>query len=228
MISQEELLRQAHEAEKDLAKEEIASKRSPIWMALGLGLLLVLMIIPFQYFSADKNPQNIPNLEDVQSLIPSFELNKSLKYGTNDYLKYLEPNDPIIKKVANKIVVESCKEHNQVCYAKALFYFVRDKIDYINDPVTEEYIEYPEDVLYSKSADCDGKAVLLANMLQSIGIETRFVFVPGHVFVQAFLPEALNKYKEKKSDAINLDPACKSCDFGELSREVRNADKTYI
>lgn len=208
---------------EDLEKE-VKNKRksfyiSKLLMGLFLALLLVTMIIPFYAVKLDPEPKQILSVDELG--VEFTFSNESHKISSrDDFQNFLKPEDPMIKQISALIGSTACKDVHRICYAKALFYFVRDEINYINDPVTEEYIEFPEDVLFSKAADCDGKSVLLANMLQSIGIETRFVFVPKHVYVQAFLPEALNRYKQKKSDAINLDPACRNCKFGEVSPRV--------
>lgn len=214
------------------AEEEIAEERKKHYFSKVLGglfliLIIITMTVPFYAVRLDPEPKKILSVNELG--INFTFTNESHKISSrDDFINFLNPQDPMIKQVSAKIGAEACKDISRICYGKAVYYFVRDEINYINDPITEEYIEYPQDVLYSKAADCDGKSVLLANMLQSIGIQTRFVFVPGHVYVQAYLPEALNKYKEKKSDAINLDAACKSCKFGEISIDTRKADKSYI
>ena len=215
------------ELEEDLKKEKRNLYFAKLLMGLFLIIIIIAMIIPFYAIKLDPEPKKILNVDELW--VDFTFSNQSHKINSrNDYLLFLTPEAPLIKQISALISSTACKDINRICYAKALFYFARDKINYIKDPVTEEYIEYPEDVLYSRAADCDGKAVLLASMLQSIGIETRFAFTSNHVFVQAFLPEALRKYKEKDSDAINLDPACGNCKFGELSISVREADKTYV
>ena len=122
------------------------------------------------------------------------------------------PDDPDVKQVATKIAAESCKG-SKVCQAKAEYYFVRDNIDYVSDP-PDEYLEHPLETLESGGADCDGEAILLANLLQAIGVYTEYVFVPQHSYVKILLPEAPNRYKDD-GNWIHLDPTCKSCDFGE-------------
>ena len=67
----------------------------------------------------------------------------------------------------------------------------------------------------SQGGDCDDASVLLANLLQAVGIRTRFVLIPGHVFVQAWIPEAPRTYKADK-DWVNLDATCDYCGFGEI------------
>jgi len=226
MVTEEELLRQAEEAERELSKADTQAKRSNLWLGLMLGLLIVVMIIPYQHFSSDKNPHNIPSLSEIQQLIPASEYNKTMKQSDNSFLKYLDPSDPVVKKIANKIVVESCKETNKACYAKALFYFVRDEIIYVSDP-PDEYLEPAVETLLTGGADCDGHAILLANLLEAVGFHTRFVLVPQHSYVQVLSPDLPSKYKDS-GNWVNLDATCKSCDFSELPRGTAEKTKTYV
>lgn len=44
-------------------------------------------------------------------------------------------------------------------------------------------IQYPAELLASRSGDCDDSTVLYASMLANVGIRSAFVDVPGHVFL---------------------------------------------
>ncbi len=74
---------------------------------------------------------------------------------------------------------------------RAIFYFVRDQVRYLSDPVDLERVAAPEVTLNERAGDCDDKSVLLAALLASIGHPSRFVAVgfdaPGvfdHVYVE--------------------------------------------
>lgn len=76
---------------------------------------------------------------------------------------------------------------------KSIYRFVRDRIRYIKDIRKIETLHTAERILIQKQGDCDDKSILLASMLESIGIATRFVAVGRdpekfvHVFVEAQL-----------------------------------------
>lgn len=55
-------------------------------------------------------------------------------------------------------------------------------IDYISDPA-KEYRQYPAEVLSTKRGDCDDLATLYAALLESVGIETVLISIPGHMFM---------------------------------------------
>ena len=97
----------------------------------------------------------------------------------------------------------------------------------MNDPVSREYLASTTETLNTGSGDCDDYSITLSNLLQSIGIPTRFVFVPGHVYVQAKLPDAMNKYKQEDS-WVNLDATCSNCEFGNIPSTSVSANKRYL
>jgi transglutaminase-like putative cysteine protease len=108
-----------------------------------------------------------------------------------------------------------------------MFYFVRDNIEYVNDPVKKEYIKGAKETLVSKVGDCDDHSVLLANLLQAVGIDARFVLITNHIYVQIYLEDARNKYKQEDG-WINLDPTCSNCEFGEVSYSTALSPKNTI
>ena len=187
-------------------------------IAIVLGLIIIGMIVPFYAIKLDPEPKKIPSLGEV---VPNnLEIgNVTRIYTSNEYYKLMNPNDPEIKRIADKIVSYGC-DSSKICQAKALYYFTRNNIIYISDP-PYEYVKSAKETLVTKGGDCDDHAVLLANLMQAIGINTEFVFVPGHVFIRIYLPEALKKYKVKETDWINLDPTCSDCEFGEIPQEYK-------
>lgn len=215
--------------EKQDLEEEIEEKepwyKGPIKWILGLFLVLILIswYIPYSTISLDPSPSYIPKINEVFS----YNETVSENYNHTDYLKLIQPENPIIKQTANKIItLSNCKE-SRVCNAKAIFYFVRNNLNYINDPINRDYLADPISTLQSQAGDCDDFSILLSNLLQSIGIKTRFVFITGHVYIQAQLKEAMKKYKSNL-DWVNLDPTCNNCEFSQIPVENINKYKTYI
>jgi hypothetical protein len=201
--------------------------RSPFIYILSLFmvLLLLLWIVPHYSIRLDPEPKNIPSKEGILPEKIDFVERNNTIFAINDFVELINPNDSLIKQTASKIASQSC-DGGKVCQAKAIFYFVRDNFNYVSDPRTE-YIESAREVLATGGADCDGMAVLLANLQEAIGVETRFVFIPGHVYVQIKLDDALKKYKTQDG-WINLDPTCSYCEFGEIPYQNIESKKTYV
>ena len=215
---------EANELNEKLEEEK---GRSPFVyiIALFMVLLLILWIVPYYSVRLDPEPKNIPSKESIlPANITVGERNTTL-ITRNEFLSLLNPNDQLIKQTASKVASQSCSSE-KICQAKAIFYFVRDNFDYVSDPRTE-YVESAREVLATGGSDCDGMAVLLANLEEAIGIETRFVFIPDHVYVQIKLDEAMKKYKTDDG-WINLDATCSYCEFGEIPYQNIESKKSYV
>ena len=209
-------------------EEEIQEEKwykGPIkWiLALFLILLLLLWLIPTYSVKLDPRPDYIPKLGEVVGM----DIIVNETYSNSVSLELVNGRDPFVKRVADKIVVQSCGGKGKVCHAKAVFYFVRDNFEYVLDPTAFEYVKSAKQSLVSGGGDCDDASVLLASLLDSVGIRTKFVFIPGHVYVQAYLPESLRKYKVNK-DWVNLDATCGNCEFGEVPYQNVDKNKRYL
>ena len=209
--------------------EDEEEKRNPLIYigALFLIFIIIILILPKTIIKMDPRPTRIPSKQEVLNgiNITIEEKNHSIS-NINDFLRFIQPNNELIKQVANTIVSKSCDTSSNICQAKAIFYFVRDNFIYISDP-RMEYVAYPEETLLSGGGDCDDLAVLLLNLEEAIGIKSRFVFTDNHVFVQINLKEALSRYRDSQG-WINLDPTCKDCEFGRLSPETYKKQKIYL
>jgi transglutaminase-like putative cysteine protease len=227
-MKEEDLLKEAKEIEKEIErdKEEISLLKSPWFYAVAVLIVLVFVLAIFPPYSirADPEPRNIPKLADLNLKFDDAAYNHTLN-RRDDILSFLQPSDPVVKQTADSIVLKSCSESN-TCYAKAIFYFVRDNFQYISDP-PNDYVKGPRETLKQPSGDCDDNAVLLANLLEAVGIRTRFVFIPQHVFVQAYIEDAKSRYKEKDG-WISLDATCKNCNFADIPAGNRAFKWEYV
>ena len=80
-------------------------------------------------------------------------------------------------------------------YALALFTALKEYgIRYIPDPQTPfrefyqnkkktDYIQFPHEVLRHKSGDCDDLSVLMASLLENVGVKTAFAVTENHIFI---------------------------------------------
>ena len=209
----------------DFEEEPENNWKGPLkWIAgIFLALIVITWVVPQYGIKLDPSPGRIPSYEEV---VGEFEVGNVTKVSDySDINKIMMPGDEVIKSVADRIVSVSC-DGDRVCNAKAIFKFVKDNMDYVNDPLAYEYIKSPKETLAVRGGDCDDGATLLANLLQSVGIRTRFVFVPGHVFVQAYMPEALSRYK--RDEWVSIDVTCESCGFGEESYIYSDSNRQYL
>ena len=96
--------------------------------------------------------------------------------------------DPAIRQAAQSVVFLQ-PEKDYLAEAEALFNFVRDSIRYTRDVHGVETLQTPQITLATRMGDCDDQSTLLAAMLESVGIPTRFVVAGynGHDFEHVYL-----------------------------------------
>lgn len=73
---------------------------------------------------------------------------------------------------------------------------------------TPDYLQFPTQTLSYKGGDCDDLTVLFCAALESIGIETAFITIPGHIYAAFSIdmePDKAKKYFKDSSDFIFMD-----------------------
>ncbi len=227
-MDEENITKEAVEIEKGLRNGEPKKGFGPIKYIILIFLIFIMVLWAIPYYGVKLNPEPryIPTLEEV--LPKNIEIKEDSKriVARQDYPSLIDKGDVVVKLVADKIISLSRCPNNKVCHAKALFYFVRDRFNYVSDPTTFEFVKTARESLYATVGDCDDASVLLANFLEGVGIPTRFVFIPGHVYVQAFLPDALSRYQT--DGWVNLDATCQYCGFGTIPYTTADKQKVYI
>jgi len=207
---------------------ELESKKrtNPLPYIVGpiLVFLMIIMIFPYYSIKLDPRPTKIPTINEV-NLFTNTSGNTTL-VTYQDFVNFMEPENRDLKTFANRIVSYSCAGE-RVCHAKALYYFVRDRFNYIADPVDFEYVEMPQDFVLSGGGDCESGTLFLANLMEAVGIDAELVLIPSHAFLRIRLPQALNRYK-KDGDYVYLDWTCKNCEFGEVPISDLSAKAIYI
>jgi len=56
-------------------------------------------------------------------------------------------------------------------------------IQYVSDPRGIEFVQFPAQTLRNQAGDCEDLAVLYASALESVGIQTYILLMPGHAFM---------------------------------------------
>ncbi len=88
-------------------------------------------------------------------------------------------------------------------------------ISYIIDPTTPyeelsqkssviDYLQFPRQTLEFKGGDCDDLSALYAALLESLGIETAFITIPGHIYMAFSLGIAPDEAREQFNRPDNL------------------------
>jgi tetratricopeptide (TPR) repeat protein len=76
-----------------------------------------------------------------------------------------------------------------------------------------DYLQFPAQTLETRAGDCDDLSILYASLLESAGIETAFVTIPGHIFT------AFN---------VGLDPRTAKAMFLNPGDLITRDDQTWI
>lgn len=102
------------------------------------------------------------------------------------YSYYIDSHDSNVRYIAANATMGTDDDLEK---AKLIFdalgrygvYYVSDP----NDPLGTgiDYIQTPSETLSLKGGDCDDLAVLYASALESVGVGTALIHIPGHVFV---------------------------------------------
>ncbi len=65
-----------------------------------------------------------------------------------------------------------------------------------------DYLQFPSQTLSFKAGDCDDLSILNAALLESVGIETAFITIPGHIYL-AFALDASPEEARKSFTAVD-------------------------
>ncbi len=205
--------------------EPIQSTRHTFWLKLTAVLAafsLILLSVQAAFHWIRPEPVNVPHLEDVSDFLSTDSTEAFSSHRPDDLAQVFESTRSTIKQVANYVVAQSCLKSDRLCQSKALFYFVRDEIDYVPDERFHDALENPLITLKTGGADCEDMAVLLMTLQKAIGNDVRLVLVPGHAYAQVSIPD----YKNGRW--VNLEATCDTCQFGELPNDTALQEKTYI
>jgi tetratricopeptide (TPR) repeat protein len=55
--------------------------------------------------------------------------------------------------------------------------------EFSKDKLSVDFLQFPRQTLMYSSGDCDDLSILYSALLESVGIETAFITIPGHIFI---------------------------------------------
>ncbi len=55
--------------------------------------------------------------------------------------------------------------------------------DFSKDKLSVDFVQFPRQTLTYSSGDCDDLSILYSALLESVGIETAFITIPGHIYM---------------------------------------------
>jgi hypothetical protein len=112
------------------------------------------------------------------------------------YRKYMDlvvSRDAELVKVAHHLVYRRCKQGDKACEAFHITRFVAKEVRYQSDGRGEgDYIRPWRQTYDSRGGDCEDQAILLASLLESVGMKTLMFFTQDHVYPGVCLPEKVD------------------------------------
>lgn len=114
---------------------------------------------------------------------------------------FITPKDPVILEFSRQVVQQYVEENEKLplnqnlLIAREIFSALGTYgITYLVDPNNPyektsedtsivDYIQYPRETLKRKSGDCDDLSILFSACLESVGIETALIDLPGHILM---------------------------------------------
>jgi len=106
---------------------------------------------------------------------------------THPYQRYLDavvPESDALRALAYT-KVKDCPAGDRTCVLTELYRFVQHDIGYLADPVAREHIQSPQATLQIGAGDCEDLSILLASLLDNVGIPNYLVFTDNHAYTLA-------------------------------------------
>ncbi len=191
-MSDDVFFKDARNAVASLESEVAKPQRRPWLLILALFIVFIFIFSIIPYYLVNINPH--PDFDVVASFSLSNAEKEKLesaeyKGGASLQSAILQINVDDYRMVSSRLVSHACSVHSDLCYAKAVYAYV-SSMNYISDPKARQYVQSPAETILAKSGDCEDVSILLATMLESIGIDSDVGVTQNHAFVRAQLPKA--------------------------------------
>ncbi|MEN8142397.1 MAG: tetratricopeptide repeat protein, partial [Thermodesulfobacteriota bacterium] len=124
-----------------------------------------------------------------------YEKHRMMWDARDRFATFITPKDPVLLEFVRSVVSQYQDIETGMQRAAAVFGGLGVLgVTYIQDPsnpyqITSgrtdfvDYIQYPQETLQRKSGDCDDLVALYSSALESLGMRTKIVEVPGHMLM---------------------------------------------
>jgi hypothetical protein len=179
--------RTGNAATVDSGNVELASALNPLVVA-GPGLNLKRLVTEWKKFDR-------PMLTMVPGAIARMRAEladgpTALSKHYRQFSEAVSARDRSINELAS-VLVERCDVRNTACIADRLLHYVATRIEYRDDPRGKEYVKIPDHTLQAGAGDCEDQAILLAALLETLGIQTYLGFSSNHLSVMVCFSKPL-------------------------------------
>ena len=73
-----------------------------------------------------------------------------------------------------------------------------------------DYLQFPHQTLFYRGGDCDDLSILYSALLESVGIETAFITIPGHIYMAFALDIGEDEASHLAKDILYMADVMKS------------------
>jgi hypothetical protein len=148
------------------------------------------------------------------------------------YMDKVVSRDLELERLARRLIGSRCSSTQYDCMAAALTRFVADDIAYWKDPRGKtDYIRSWRETYTNKGGDCEDQTILLASLLESVGLRTLMFFTKGHAYPgvcfdrrpdQRYIERRASywkvSYRGKQQHCYPLDPTVRGSKVGFLPK----------
>lgn len=161
-----------------------AASRMSMRRVLVIGLVLIGLGSWYR-LTYTVTDQVRPNTQQAAPVIVS--PNAPLPSPAHRYQRYLDaivPESDALRALAYS-KIKDCPAGDRTCVLTELYRFVQHDIGYLADPVAREHIQSPQATLQIGAGDCEDLSILLASLLDNVGIPNYLVFTETHAYTMA-------------------------------------------
>lgn len=131
--------------------------------------------------------QNNPNPQDIiiSKLLPF--PNKSKVIAAVEFTNPKVRNFALYATTKHFSDFKTNEDNRKMVQCFAVFKEIKNRWNYVNDPVGREYIARASESLQHFSGDCDDHAILMAACIRAIGGTPRLIHTGGHIYPEMLI-----------------------------------------
>ncbi|HQY57589.1 MAG: hypothetical protein KA240_03795 [Nitrospira sp.] len=165
-------------------RDSLATSRMSTRRVMAISLVLIGLVSWYR-LTDTATDQARPN---IQQAVPVPAISHSpARSPAHPYQRYLDavvPESDTLRALAYT-KVKGCPAGDRTCMLTELYRFVQHDIGYLDDPVAREHIQSPQATLQIGAGDCEDLSILLASLLDNVGIPNYLVFTNNHTYTLA-------------------------------------------
>jgi Ca2+/Na+ antiporter len=131
--------------------------------------------------------KNNPNPQDIfiSKLLPF--PNKNLVIKSVDFTNPKVRNFALYATTKHFVDFKTNEKNRRMVQCFAVFKEIKNRWNYVNDPIGREYIARASESLQHFSGDCDDHSILMAACIKAIGGTPRLIHTGGHIYPEMLI-----------------------------------------